>query len=130
MTVAYRAELCRQCHHRPDDSMIELRSEHAIELGEGEFSRAVSGRDPFQLPLVFEASDHRRDLAVRRADEVKPPEDGVDARIDVRRCLEDLFDARMRTSNHQRESLRRLHGHGDFVHLLGAADVRHRREQP
>src|SRR5438874_11185409 len=113
------AALLRQLDHASDARIPIIRAPDLLEMREGGLACAMARRELLDVPGIMERRCHLGDLIVRRGGHVEPAQDQMDARVDSSGRLDDLFDARVRATRHQHDSLRRLERQRQLAQLLG-----------
>src|SRR4029077_13209616 len=83
----------------PETGVEVALAEGLPERGEGRLAGAVSRRDVADLERVAQGGGDLVDLVVFGDDEMETAGNEIDARVDLRRRLDDLVDARMRATD-------------------------------
>src|SRR5688572_4580751 len=109
--------LSRQRQLCANTSLIEAIAEFPYERREAGLAGAVARRDALQVQRIVQHPGDTLDLLARRQDEMESANGCVELPVDLRCGVENLLDAGMRASNHDRQALRGSDGERHFVHL-------------
>src|SRR5262249_49883050 len=118
-----------QCYGCSNTGVIEVGAIDAHQLRESELAGAVTCRYSLDPPFVAEPHHHVGHLLIGGVDEMEAAQHAVDARLDLDRSFQDLFDPRMRAADEEDAAFGSLEQQGDLAHIASPRRLRSSPEQ-